>query len=147
MRFKTKVDFWLVAVLGIAAPVSCIAPLLNFGLHSLLALLSPAIWLIALSFCLPQYYETREDGLFLRQGWKRSLLPYASLVELRPMQSWSSASVFSSDRILVTTSTGQRFIVAVLEQERFLAAVAQRARLLEPSGSGLSLPMAPITIL
>ncbi len=36
--------------------------------------IGPVIFVIALSATLPQYYEVREDGLFIRQGWNKALL-------------------------------------------------------------------------
>ena len=81
MRFKTKFDRWLVIVLVVAACASLSLPasLLKPGPHPtpqiVAACFVPVIWFIVLSGTLPQYYELRTDGLFIRQGWRKSLIP------------------------------------------------------------------------
>jgi len=95
-----------------------------------------AIWLIALPCTLLQYYEVREDGLFLRQGWRKSLSPYASLVELQSMSDSRSAGVFSTDRVLAVTQEGKRFLIAVAEEESFLTEVSKRCPQLERRNFG-----------
>jgi len=85
------------------------------------------------------------DGLFLRQGWRRILIPYASLVELQCMTDSRSAGVFSTQRILVVTAEGKRYLIAVADEEGFLEAVAARCPQLEKRGFGLAVPMAPMS--
>jgi hypothetical protein len=103
-----------------------------------LMLFTPAIVLSVVFACLlPQYYEVREDGLFIRQGRKKSLLPYSALRELEAVNSPFSAPVFSTHRLQITAVPGGEFLVAVAEQERFLAEVARHAPQLEQRPSGL----------
>jgi len=132
MRFATRFDRWLVVLLVVAALVSCGA----------VPYLLP-VWLAVLSTMLPQYYEVREDGLFIRQGWRKTLIPYGSLSELRSVTNSMSAAVFSSQRILIVTSEGRRILIAVAEDDRFLEEVARRAPQLERKAFGLALPFAP----
>jgi hypothetical protein len=154
MRFNTKFDRWQVVVVILSAVVSCtVVPailIINFELHSYqsaLAFFPLAIWLIILLSMLPQYYELGGNGLFIRQGWHRALLPYASLVELQTMWDLRSSAVYSASRILIVTDAGKRFLIAVAEQERFLAEVSKRCPQLNQNESGLGLPFAPSTIL
>jgi hypothetical protein len=106
MRFKTKCDRWLVIVLVMAACASLTLPasLLKPGPHPtpqvVAACFVPAIWFIVLSGMLPQYYELRTDGLFIRQGWRKSLIPYPSLAEIHSVSDSRNAAVFSTDRVL-----------------------------------------------
>ena len=82
MRFETKYDLWLVIILVLAAIFTCIV-LPGVGLFApgphpgplWLVLMPLVIWLIVLPCTLPQYYEVREDCLFLRQGWRKNLIP------------------------------------------------------------------------
>ena len=106
-----------------------------------------AIWLIVLPCTLPQYYEVREDGLFLRQGWRKSLIPYASLIEIQSISDSRSAAVFSTDRILVVTQEGRRFLIAVTEDERFLAELSKRCPQLEQRPFGLGILLSPSSII
>jgi len=152
MRFATKFDRWLVILLVLTATITCIVlPAIRFfapGSHPeplWLAIAVPGVWLVVLPFTLPQYYEVREDGLFLRQGWRKNLIPYASLVELQSISDSRSAGVFSTDRILVVTREGKRFLISPAQRERFLKEVAQRTPQLERKGFGLGLPFSPPT--
>lgn len=78
MRFATKVHRWLLALLAVAFVIlGVIMPLKAWfapGPHppALPVFFLPwAIWSIVLPCTLPQYYEVREDGLFIRQGWPK----------------------------------------------------------------------------
>jgi hypothetical protein len=144
MRFETKYDPWLVALLGLAAILTCIVvPAVRIvapGSHPgplWLTLMPLVLWLIVITCTWPQYYEVRENGLFLRQGWKKSLIPYASLVELQPLSHSRSAGVFSTDPILLITRQGRQFVIAVAQERRFLEEVSKRCPQLERRPFGL----------
>jgi len=148
MRFATRFDGWLVAliglgcVVGLAVPVTVLLQTPAQGGSLWLMAISPVVILFALSCTLPQYYEVREDGLFIRQGWRKFLLPYASLVELQQMTDLRSAAVFSTHRILIVTDAGPKVLIAVAEEERFLAEVLRHSPQLEPLPTGLKVPFA-----
>jgi hypothetical protein len=146
MRFETRYDKWLVGVLVAIGLILFSVPVL---LHFQLAQHGPPIWIfffgpviyfIAISATLPQYYEVREEGLFIRQGWHKALLPYSALCELSAADGVLSAPVFSTHRLEVSAAPGGQFLIAVAEQERFLAEVARRAPQLERWPSGLKSP-------
>ena len=148
MRFQTKFDGWLVAVLFLSAFISCfVVPATLFRTPApnwfpiLLTFFCWTIWLLALSSTLPQYYEIREDGLFIRQGWKKILIPYSSLTEVKSWLSCLSAAVFSTDRILVSAGAYKSFVIAVVEKERFFVELSTRCPHLQKNstGSGFSL--------
>jgi len=143
MRFKTRYDTWLVTLL---AAIGLILLGLPLALYSTLAahgqpiwplLPGPVIYLLVFSATLPQYYEVREEGLYIRQGWKGTLLPYPAISEVRVWNSALSAAVFSTHRLKVTAAPGGSFVIAVAEQERFLSEIARRSPQLEQSSSGL----------
>lgn len=92
---------------------------------------------------LPQYYQVRADGLFLRQGWRRTSIPWKLLVQMQTMQDSRSAGVFSTQRILVVTESGKEHLIALAEDERFLAEVLKRCPQLEKQPFGLAIPLAP----
>ena len=151
MRFQTKYDAWLVFLLGLAAVMTCVVvPVVRIvapGSHAgslWLAFLPMLLWLIVIPCTLPQYYDLRADGLFLRQGWRKSLIPYASLIELQAMSDSSSAGVFSTDRIFLKTQGGRQFIIAVAEEGRFLDEISRRCPQLERRPPfGLGMPWSP----
>ena len=152
MRFKTKFDRGMQPALIIAVVFICVGSLfyiLNPYHRTGRAVLSlwPVAYLLIIPWAWPQYYEVREDGLFLRQGFRKNLIPYQSLVVLRSIQANSrNLRVFSADRMLVVTETGNRFVIAVAEQERFLAEVSKRCPQLELKQSSLEIPFAPMLI-
>jgi len=146
MRFETRYDKWLVGVLiatGLilfGLPVALYYILPASGQPVWPFFFGPVIFVFALSATLPQYYELREEGLFIRQGWKKALLPYSALCELRTADGLLSAPVFSTHRLQVTAVPGGQFLIAVAEQGRFLAEVARRTPQMEQWPSGLRTP-------
>jgi len=151
MRFETKYDLWIVAVMIGGVALSLVAPAVLFftaaGPHRLplwFAVLPWLIWAGVLPCMLPQYYEVRTEGLFIRQGWRKILIPYAALVGIQAVSDARSAGVFSTDRLLVTTREGKCYVIAVAEQRQFLDEVSQKT-LLERRGSGIGLPLSPLT--
>ncbi|MBZ5578129.1 MAG: PH domain-containing protein [Acidobacteriia bacterium] len=149
MRFSTKFDRWLVALLIVAAAVSLGGPTAGWLAHQSppfpVLLFAWVIWIGVLLATLPQYYEVRDDGLFIRQGWRKALIPYASLVELQPNTDSRSAGVFSTDRLLVVTNKPRTFVIALADQEGFVNQVALKAPHLERKGFGLGLPFSSTT--
>jgi hypothetical protein len=94
-----------------------------------------------MAFLLPQWYELREDGIFIRQGVRTVWMPYPSLVEAQPFDNMtSSGAVFSKRRILLVTQSGNRYIIAVAEEDRFMDELARRCPQLERRAYGLGLP-------
>jgi hypothetical protein len=148
MRFETKFDRWQLVVLIVAAIVTCVVMPLNRllapGTHPdplWLSFLPLFLWLIILPCTLPQYYVLQGDGLFLRKGWKKSLVPYASLVDVQCNSDSRSAGVFSTDRILLATQEGKRYLIAVAEEERFLDELSKRCPQLSRKPFGLAVSM------
>lgn len=133
MRFETRYDTWLVAILAATGIVLLGLPTALYVSHAVGAgqiwtfCFGPLVMLFVFSATLPQYYEVRDEGLFIRQGWRKVLLPYAGLREVHAARSFLSAPVFSTKRIYVTAVPGGHWILALAEQDRFLAEVRRRA--------------------
>jgi len=147
MRFAAKFDRWLVSVLVFAAAFSFALPVISLLAPRLrpeplwVPFAPLAIWVAVLPSTLPQYYELRNDVLFLRQGWRKISVPYAALVQVEPVFDSRSAGVFSLDRIVVLTQVGKRYLVAPAEKDRFMSEIAQRAPQLEWKGFALAMPL------
>lgn len=105
------------------------------------------IWALCLAATLPQYYEVRDDGLFIRQGWKRFLLPYDALIELQSFSNAVSGPVFSTQRLMVVTRDGRKVLIAVRDEGRFLDEVARRAPQLERKSFGLGMAFTPSSVI
>jgi hypothetical protein len=142
MRFKTRYDVWLVVMLSVVAFLMIGMPSALYLTHvvrgapMLLFLFGPAIMAIVLSLTLPQYHELREDGMFIRQGWKRALLSYDALRDLRADTGVMSAPVFSTHRIYLTVVSAGEWVIAVADEEKFLAEVRRRAPQLQRVSGG-----------
>jgi hypothetical protein len=150
MRFETKYDRWIVAVMIGGVALSLVLPAELFfkaaGPHRppLWCVVLPwLIWAGVLLSMLPQYYDVRMEGLFIRQGWRKILIPYASLVGIQAVSDARSAGVFSTDRLLVTTREGKCYVIAVAGQRQFLDEVSYKT-LLERRDSGIGLPLSPL---
>ena len=78
------------------------------------------VWAMVLVAMLPQYYEVREDGLFLRLRWKTHLILYASLVELWDRPNRTNSLRAEVNLVRVTTNTGESYTFGVEEKDRFL---------------------------
>ena len=144
MRFRTRYEGWMVAMLiAVGLVLIAIPVLIHFSTPAhgrpplAIFLIGPVVYALVMTATLPQYYEVREEGLFLRQGWKKTLLSYDALWELSEWNSVLSAPVFSTHRLLVNAAPGGQFVIAVAEQERFLAEVSRHAPQLEVWPSGL----------
>ncbi|SPE29192.1 exported hypothetical protein [Candidatus Sulfopaludibacter sp. SbA3] len=140
MRFSTKFDLWLMVVLVAAAFVSLAWPLIGPHHATIPRWVLPLPWLLwayVLLATLPQYYEVRPEGLFIRQGVRKALIPYDSLVEVQPQTDSRGAGVYSLERIQVVTREQGTFIIAPRDQGGFLEELARRTPLLERKGFGL----------
>jgi membrane protein YdbS with pleckstrin-like domain len=144
MRFQTKLDLWLVIVLVVAALASLglpwILPAGGAYRHPAPLWVRYAAWLVwayVLLATLPQYYEVRPEGLFIRQGVRKALIPYDALLEVQPRTDARSAGVYSLDRVQVVTQGRGTFVIAPREQNRFLEELARRAPQLGRKGFGL----------
>jgi hypothetical protein len=165
MRFKAKINYynlvnWLFMVAVFAytgwppRAINAIRTVMHDEQHRIpneilgvLAILSflamPLILLLPYFKSIPEYYEVRENGLFVRQGWKKKLIPYTtidSLLPLAPAIRWFPPA----NRILVILAKGVSFVVAPSDKERFLAEVSIRCPKLEKMETdfGLSLQQA-----
>jgi membrane protein YdbS with pleckstrin-like domain len=134
MRFSTKVDRWLAVVLSISAILTFIVPLAALLLalvrrqpiHWMAGALV-AVWVVALFATLPQYYELRAEGLYIRQGWRKSLVLYGSILSVESTTSTVSAGVYSSDRVQIETASQGSYLIAPVNRPLFLDKLTQRA--------------------
>ena len=134
MHFKTRFDTWLVAVVIAAVAAGCGASIIVLGLASqhggpfwFFAPVPVALAIAALSSSLPQYYEVRAEGLLIRQGWRKALLPYKSVRAVRSFSSKLSAPVFSTHRLEIVDDRGGGFVIAVAEEQWFLDELMRRS--------------------
>jgi hypothetical protein len=157
MRFKPKVNYvslacWLVFMTIVGANgIYTLNPKVHsiyFGLGVLSWLLFLTIILILRFIIFPEFYDLQEVGLFLRQGRKRNLIPYASIDKVLPLDPAAGilypANCFAYRFLVLPEKSSTIFTIAVSERERFLAEVSKRCPQLETreTKDGLSLQRA-----
>ena len=87
-----------------------------------------AVWLMMILVMLPQYYEVREDDLFLCLRWRRRLIPYVTVAELVDVRNRKGIDSLRAEVnvVRVTTTTGNTYTFGVEEKDRFLSEVLKR---------------------
>ncbi len=141
MRFRTRVDWHEMIAPTLAAMGS--ATLLVLTVCGRVPLGS-ALWFWAFAACiflsyLLNYCEIRAEGLFIRQPWRKALLPYESLVSIECVDLCSRRWLFSFKRILVVTKT-EEFEIAVVHEGRFIRELSARCPHLVRKEFGLVTP-------
>ena len=137
MRFSTRFDSWLLFILVIAGFLSLVTFPVLLSLSGLpfpwgIMALPITVWTLVVVTTLPQYYELQRDDLYIRQGWKRYMLAYESIVDVKQFRSFQSAGVYSTRRISIHTQNGKSYVIAVNEEERFLRELKKRSPQLLP---------------
>ncbi len=117
MRYRAKIDWWI--AVGLLGGIG--APLLGRAYW-----LSGLILLACLAFLLPQSYETTSDGLLVRAGLYRKLIPYASITAIGPCSDTRSSFALSMDRLTIGYGEGKETRIAPADREGFMADLAMR---------------------
>ena len=117
MQYRAKID-WLIAV-GLLAGIG--APLLGRAYW-----VSGLVLLVYLAFLVPQSYETTAEGLLIRAGLYRKLIPYASITAIGPCTDQRSSFALSMDRVKIAYESGKAIRIAPADQDGFMADLAMR---------------------
>jgi hypothetical protein len=136
MRYPTKVDTWLAAVLGLALVPPVAAAVVGVASGGFA---SPAAWLplvitaatvaVVAVVAVPTYYEVGQDRLVIRSGVLRWEVPLAAISEIAPSSSPMSSPAWSLDRLEVRSmreGKPRSILISPRSQEDFLRAVAAR---------------------
>jgi hypothetical protein len=130
MRYGAKIDWWI--AVGLLGGIG--APLLGRAYW-----VSGLILLACLAFLLPQSYETTGEGLLIRAGLYRKLIPYASIAAIGPCSDTGSSLALSMDRLKISYGSGKEFYIAPADQEAFMRDIAMRTPQLVKRGFDLVL--------
>jgi len=139
--FKSKVDMWLAATIGVsvvfclgtaffclllAHPVTYLTAIFLIGVGAVMPL-----WLmLSLRYCVDQQCLTIRCGPFL---WRVSL---ASISAVTPSRSVLSSPALSMDRLAIAYDNGKVVMVSPSDKKGFLKAIGQSAENREESKSG-----------
>jgi uncharacterized membrane protein YdbT with pleckstrin-like domain len=149
LRFYSKVDPWLAAVLGILALTAIAVPIALYAQgdeYAWAGLLGAAfILLILAGLVIPVYYEIEEEGLIIRSGMLRSRIRYSEIRRVVPTRSLISNPALSVDRLHLDTGSPLGPQVSPKNKQAFLDALAVRTPHLVRQGNSL-LPRSASTV-
>ncbi|MCA9851630.1 MAG: PH domain-containing protein [Dehalococcoidia bacterium] len=131
LRFPSKVDWWLVAILvltplpgivvivlgAIAGEVAAVVISLVTTL-GLLGLYYAVIW--------PMEYLIEGDVLVIRAGRMRQRTPLADIVRIQPSRNILASPALSLDRLRIDRSRGAYLLLSPADRAGFAAAILER---------------------
>jgi hypothetical protein len=128
MTHKAKIDWWI----AVALALGVVAPLAGYGLSITIPLF------LAVGICgYPQVYQTAEDGLIVRAGLIRRVIPYDAITFVGP-----SDDGFGFNRVSVRYGANAGVVISPADYRAFLEDMAARARHLTRRGQDLVLAFA-----
>jgi hypothetical protein len=142
--FRSRVDAWLVALVGGAAALP-IAAAIWLGLHGqvrgvlLLACWGTTMVAVGAALSWPLRYTLRPDRLHIQSGWLEWDVPYASLRAVAPSRNPLAAPAWSLRRVRLDFADGF-ILVSPDDRETFIEAIAGRCPHLARDGAGLASP-------
>lgn len=131
VRFKSKVDVWLVLVLCASALASLAAAYALVVQHASAAAWVGAALVVATGAVLPLWvlcgtgYEVDAQQLRVRCGPMRWTIPLASITRMTPSRCALSAPALSLDRICLHHGRAGLLLVSPVDAEAFLRAVRE----------------------
>jgi membrane protein YdbS with pleckstrin-like domain len=129
LRYRTKVDTWLVAVLAgaLMLPIAIgVVGYLQTGASAAMWLPLGIAGLVVIIVCLlavPTYYEVTPDRLLICSGFLRWEVPRADIVSITPTTNPLSSPAWSLDRLEITwTRQGsvRSILISPQRREEFL---------------------------
>ena len=126
MRYESKVDWWLPALLfgGLAVAsgdwISATEDKWGDGLALLIAW-STSIWIL-----FHTYYELRRDTLFIRCGPFWRTVSIADIRSAKPTRHPVASMALSLDRIAITLRSGRGVMISPRDKDRFLNDLAKK---------------------
>lgn len=140
--FRSRVDAWLVALVGGAAalPIAAAVWLSTHGQSRGVFLLScwgTTMLAIGAALSWPLRYTLRSDRLHIQSGWLDWDVPYASLRRVAPSSLLVAAPAWSLRRVRLDFADGF-ILVSPDDRESFISELAERCPHLVRAGAGLA---------
>jgi hypothetical protein len=126
-RFRSKIDAWLVAALGLTAAVlsTAVVAMLRGGVPVLAVIPAAGLGLVAWMMT-ATWYGLDETSLVVRSGPMRMEILLATIRAIRPTRSMLSAPALSLDRLEIQCDRGG-VVVSPLDKAGFIQAIQARA--------------------
>ncbi|MGD0497680.1 MAG: PH domain-containing protein [Bryobacteraceae bacterium] len=117
MTHQAKIDWWIVAALGLGV----LAPFAGFRFWITIPLF------LAVGICgYPQRYETTKDGLVIHAGLMRRTIPYEAITFIGPSEEGSFRFALSLDRVSIRYGAHAGVLIAPADYRAFLSDMADR---------------------
>lgn len=127
MRFSSKIDPWVGALLIMAPVLSLIGGMISLSAGERAGMIGPVfIGLLYAVLVLPIRYELAEEALVIRFGLMRSRVPYAQIRAVRPTGNALSSPALSLDRLHIDAGSPLGPNISPEDKAAFLAALAPR---------------------
>ena len=128
MRFRSKIDAWLILLLGAALGAAVTASwgtLPAQGLRTALLIAVPVLLTVGLPVWMffVTYYQVAAGQLKVVSGPFRWHIPLNEIEQVRDSKSLRSAPALSLYRLEITYSGGQTLLVSPFDREGFLGAL------------------------
>ena len=117
MYHKAKIDWWIAVAVTIAVLLP--ASTQDYAVASLPLL-------ILLCCCAPQSYQTTAEGLLIRSGLVRRLIPYRSITFIGP-GSGPYSMALSLDQVKIQYGPASEISIAPADPAKFLADIESHA--------------------
>jgi hypothetical protein len=128
MTYRAKIDWWIIAALGLGV----LGPFCGFRLWLTIPLF------LAVGICgYPQCYETTARGLVIRAGLTRRTIPYEAIQFVGPAAQTGLGLTLAVERVRVQYGENAYEMIAPDDRDAFLADVAARAPQLTRRGRDL----------
>ena len=118
MRHPAKIDWWI----GCCILAGVLLPSLSGAYWAGCIVLG-----IVFMAIFPQWYETTPQGLVIRSGLTRRVVPYQAITFIGPATEGRSNVALSLDRVKVEWGLGSDVLIAPADPDAFYADMASRA--------------------
>ncbi|MDX2064581.1 MAG: PH domain-containing protein [Fimbriimonadaceae bacterium] len=121
--YRSKVDAWLIAVLGFAfvtmAGVMVLSLWASGDATAVIPLVLFSLMLGAVAF--PTQYTLTKDLLRVQSGLLRYRIPLAEITEVTPTREPWSSPALSLDRLNIAYGNGKRILISPAEKTEFVS--------------------------
>lgn len=130
--YRSKIDWWLAALLGLAAIGSFAAGIAGLVAGQPIALLGPTVIVLVYGgLVFPMRYGLADDAIVVRFGLVRQRIRFADITEVRPTRNPLSSPALSLDRLWISHGGGimRSTMISPADKRGFLDDLAARAGL------------------
>jgi hypothetical protein len=145
MRFKSKVDSWLVVVVIVSGMAALAAGAVAFregtpGSLATLLLIVVLVVALPISLLAATHYTFEETVLRIRSGPFRWTIPLIEIQGVRPSRSLLSSPALSTDRLRIEYGKGKYILISPEDKEGFVRELESRRPGLAKAPSAARVP-------